>query len=141
VFSSRMAGVSAEGLRFVVIGAINTAVGYAVFFVAATWLLSDLRFGYLLAVALSYAIATPIGYTLHRRVVFRAESSPKSFARFVGVNLSAIGLNFVGLPIAVEGLGMTPQLGQALVLIIVVVFTYVGHKFLSFRDGKDSSPW
>lgn len=136
VRSGAMREISGEGSRFVAVGAINTVVGYGVFFVLVTWVFSELRFGYLLALVLSYVVATPLGYTLHRIVVFRASASWASFGRFIVINVSAIVANLVGLPVAVEIVGLSPQIGQAVVLGIVVVGSYLGHRFITFRASN-----
>ena len=123
-----------EGAAFVVVGAINTVVGYGVFLGALTWWVSHLPRGYLIALTVSYAIAIPMAYVLHSRFVFRVpELTWLGFGRFVMVNVAAVGLNFVGLPVAVELLGFAPAPAQLGVLAVVIAFSYLGHKFFSFR--------
>ncbi len=123
-----------EGAAFIAVGAINTVVGYGVFLSVLTWGVSHLSRGYLVALTVSYAISIPMAYVLHSRFVFRAPQLTWSgFGRFVIVNVAAVGLNFVGLPVAVELLGFSPAPAQLGVLAAVIVLSYLGHKFFSFR--------
>lgn len=122
-----------EGVAFIAVGLVNTAVGYAIFFILTTWVFGALPFGYLASLALSYVFAIPLAYVLYHRYVFTSSTiTLRGFWRFVAVNVTAIVLNFIGLPMAVEWAAMSPQTAQLVVLAVVVVVSYIGHKFFSF---------
>lgn len=130
--------VGDERMRFLMVGAVNTVVGYGLF-VLFEWLLGG-EGSYLVSLYLSYAIAIAVAFALHRRVTFRVRGRQGvllSFVRFVGVYLVTLAINTIALPVLVEGVGLNPLLAQAIVVIVTTVISYVGHKFFSFRRLRD----
>lgn len=122
-----------ERVRFVLVGAVNTVVGYGLF--VAIELAFGRYTGYLISLYLSYAIATVIAFGLHRRYTFRVIGKGGmllDFLRFQGVNLAALLVNTVALPLLVELAQFQPIFAQALIVIITTLISYLGHKFFSF---------
>jgi putative flippase GtrA len=133
--------VADERFRFLLIGAINTGIGFGLF------TLLELAFGrhtsYLVSLYASYAIAVVIAFVLHRRFTFRAHHSggaPLSFLRFSLVYLVALAVNTVALPLLVEGARWHPIAAQAVVVAVSTAISYLGHKFFSFRHAKPVPP-
>lgn len=127
-----------ERMRFLIVGAFNTVLGYGLF-VLFEWLLDGER-SYLVSLYLSYAIAIAVAFALHRRITFRVrgrEGVLFSFVRFVGVYLVTLAINTVALPVLVEWVGLNPLLAQAIVVVVTTVISYLGHKFFSFRRLRD----
>lgn len=123
-----------ERVRFVLVGGINTVVGYGVF--ALLYLAVGHSIGYLACLYLSYAIAITVAFVLHRRFTFRVAASGRiavDFLRFASVYVVALVVNTVALPLLVEVGHVHPLLAQAFALVVTTVLSYFGHKFYSFR--------
>jgi putative flippase GtrA len=122
-----------EQVRFLLVGGVNTVVAYGLF------ALFELLFGrYILSLYLSYAVAVPLAFVLHRRLTFRVTGSVAAdFVRFVGVYVLSLAVNTVALPLLVELLDLHPLVAQAVSVVITTVISYVGHKWFSFRRGGE----
>lgn len=134
-----------ERARFVLVGGINTVIGYSLFALAQL-VLGD-AIGYLGSLALSYAVGIVIAFFLHRRFTFRVQGTGNpalDLVRFVGVNLAVLGINAVLLALLVEFVGLLPLVAQAIALVAATVLSYLGHRFVSFRRNHaaraDGSP-
>jgi putative flippase GtrA len=122
-----------EQVRFLVVGGVNTLVGYGFF------ALILLFAGYLVSLYLSYAVAVSVAFVLHRRFTFRVSGNVAvDFARFVGVYVVSLAVNTAVLPLLVEVAGFHPLAAQAIALLITTLISYVGHKWFSFR--RPTSP-
>jgi putative flippase GtrA len=120
-----------EEIRFLLVGVINTVVGYGLF---ALFLLV---FGYLVSLYLSYAVAVSLAFLLHRRFTFRVKGNVLvDFVRFVGVYVVSLAVNSVVLPLLVEIAGLHPLIAQGIALVITTLISYVGHKWFSFRRSS-----
>ena len=83
------------------VGGLNTIIGFIGFALFSHW--TD-AWGGDVAVLLSQAVAIPIGFTMHRRFVFRVTGHVlRDFGRFVLVNLIPITVNLVVLPVLTKG--------------------------------------
>lgn len=132
-----------QRVRFLIVGATNTAIGYAIYSVLTIWVFSAVPFGYLLSLAVSYAIAIVVAFVLYRRFVFIVEGHiVRDFLRFVSVYLTAIAFNAIALPVLVEFAHIPPVIAQAIVLVVTTLFSYFGHKLFSFHRHRrtDSAP-
>lgn len=134
---SRMARVirsllEREGIRYALIGVVNTLFGYAVFAALEITLGSVLP--YLVVLLMAHVVAVLEAFVLHRRVTFRAQGHLwLDLLRFQSVYLGALALNLVLLPLLVELGGVPVLLAQPIVLLVVALGTYAGHKSFSFR--------
>lgn len=128
-----------ERFRFLIVGGFNTAFGFLVF------ILLDLTLGrtmdrggheLLASVAtllLSHVIASIVAFVLYRRFVFRVSGNvPIDFVRFQGVYAVPLAVNIVVLPLLVS-FGIPRILAQGSIIVVTTVFSYVGHRFFSFR--------
>jgi putative flippase GtrA len=124
--------------RFVMVGGVNTVVGYTIFLLLDVLVFADLRFGYALSLTSSYILAMGLGFLLYRWLVFvDSQSWKRSLPRFILVTISSLMLNAFALFVLVEGAGFPRLLGQALAILLTVSLTYVGHALFSFAISRD----
>jgi putative flippase GtrA len=112
--------------RFLVVGALNTGFGYAIFallYVAT----SSHRF----ALVTATIAGVVFNFFTTGRLVF-ASRNARRFVPFVAGYVIALGINFVLLEILLR-LGIDPLLGQIISLPIVVLATYAINARLVFR--------
>lgn len=122
-----------ERFRFLLIGAFNTAFGYATF--VLLYILLGYRLHYLLIGILAHAIATLVAFTGQRRLVFR--SRRPWLPEFFRFNLSLLSVLLFGLAslfVLVTLLGLHPLLGQAILTPLSVLLSYFTHRHYSFRQ-------
>jgi putative flippase GtrA len=131
-----------ERVRFLLVGGINTALGFFTYTALVLWVFAAVPFGYILSVVVSYAISITVAFVLYRRFVFRVTGHVvRDYVRFVSVYLVSIGINLALLPLFVEVLRMPPVLAQAIVLIITTLVSFFGHKSFSFRRPASPQPF
>ncbi|WP_150307186.1 GtrA family protein [Planctomonas psychrotolerans] len=122
-----------QRIRFLIVGGINTLVGYLVYAALTVWVFPDVRFGYLISLALSYVVAIGLAFVLYRRFVFRVHGNVlQDLLRFVTVYLVAITINAIALPLLVEVLSVPPLLAQLIVLVGTTLLSFFGHRSFSF---------
>ena len=125
-------------MRFLAVGATNTLVGYLIFSAFTLWVFADVHLGYLLSLALSYAVGISLAFVLYRRFVFVVHGHVlRDFARFVSVYLVAIGINTLALPLLVEVVQVPPLLSQLIILVVTTLLSFFGHKKFSFRRSGE----
>lgn len=130
-----------QRVAFLVVGGINTVVGFA-FFVACSETvghLIDHRFGKvagsLVTVGISHVLMVLFAFVMHRRFVFHVRGHVlRDLVRFESVYLTALGINVVALPILVE-LGLPRIPAQAIIVAFTTLLSYFGHRHFSFRRG------
>jgi putative flippase GtrA len=124
-----------EQLLYLAVGGWNTIFGYGV------WALMQFLLGtylhYLVVVVLSWPIAVLNAYLGYRFIVFRSRGSVlRELPRFSLVYLVTLVVNLALLPIALRVLPFNIYGIQALFTAAVVVSSYLGHKYFSFRGGR-----
>lgn len=115
-----------EFIRFIAVGMLNTAFGYAIYSVAVL-----LGAGPALALAIAMIFGVTFNFFTTGRLVFR-EKAGGIFPRFVLGYLVVYGVN-LGLLHLTGMLGLGPLLAQALALPPTVIFTFALMKFVVFR--------
>lgn len=134
----RSLGRYREQLLYLAVGAWNTLFGYGVW--ALLQYLLYPRVNYLVIVVLSYPIAIANAYVCYRYIVFRSHGSVlRELPRFSSVYLLTMAANLVALPILVRVLPLGLYAIQALFTIVVVILSYLGHRFFSFRGGQEAN--
>jgi putative flippase GtrA len=124
-----------EQILYLAVGGWNTVFGYAVWAVMQ-YLLGD-HLHYLIVVVLSWPIAVLNAYLGYRVVVFHSEGPLLTeLPRFSLVYLAALLANLMLLPLALNTLPFSIYVIQALFTVAVVVVSYLGHKYFSFRHGR-----
>lgn len=122
-----------QRVRFLVVGGVNTVVGYGLFVIFDNLVFEHIPFGYLLSLIVSYAVAIGLAFFLYRRFVFKVHGRVfGDLIRFIGVYAVAIGINVVALPLLVELVRLPPFLAQAIILVVTTLVSFFGHKKVSF---------
>jgi putative flippase GtrA len=125
-----------QRVAFLIVGAINTVVGYLCF--AGILTILGQRH-YLAALACAHVVGVLFAFVLYRFVVFRVRGHLLAdLWRFETVYLSALAVNFVLLPVLVELAHLPVLLAQALIVFVTSVMSWVGHKNYSFRRTSSS---
>jgi len=138
-----------EPIRFLVIGGINTLVGYGLF-AFMLWLLTPLispwaqssfrvialagSHSYAVIQWVNWATCVPFSTFMMRRFVFKKGGSYlKQVGRAYGVYLPAQLVASVVLILCVRIFGFAPLVGQAISIVFSTIISYLGHKFFTFR--------
>jgi putative flippase GtrA len=121
-----------QRVAFVLVGTVNTVVGFGWFALAeltiGRWL------GYLVSLGIAHILSVLCAFVLYRNFVFRVRGHVmRDLARFELVYLVAISVNFVALPLLVELAGLPPLLAQALIVTVTTLISFFGHRYFSFR--------
>ncbi|MCL2437630.1 MAG: GtrA family protein [Coriobacteriia bacterium] len=131
-------GTHSEKLRFLIAGGVNTVVAYGLF-ALGLWLLTPL-FGLwdsspLIIQWITWVVGVPLATLNLKFFAFRAEGSfvpqiLRSYLVYLPAQLAASAL----LALFTLVLGFHPLLGQLITLCIVTVFSYLGHKYFTFKQ-------
>ncbi|MBF6357804.1 GtrA family protein [Nocardia higoensis] len=118
---------------YALVGGFNTVFGTALT-VAWLTLLPDTAWAPSAAVALAYAISVVVAFGLHRTLVFRVRGRVlRDFLGFVAVNSGGLVLNMALLSLAVTVLGLPKAPSTVVVMGLVAVAGFFGHRHISFR--------
>lgn len=124
-----------EQILYLVVGVWNTLFGYAVW--ALLYYLLRAHLHYLVIQVISWPAAVANAYIGFRWVVFRSKGSIwGELPRFSLVYLVGLALSLMVLPILVRTLPLNLYVIQAMFTAAVVVLTYLGHKYFSFRASR-----
>ena len=130
--------------RFILVGVVNTMVGYTVMF--SLWNLAGLHawgdVGYWISSAANYIVGSIVSFFLNKHFTFRnQEKGMKVVLRFA-LNITVCWLLAYGAaqPVvrwALSGLPLSQQLRGNLTMLIgsglFVVFNYFGQRFFAFK--------
>ena len=130
--------------RFILVGIINTLVGYGVMF--GLWNLAGLHhwgdIGYWTASAANYIVGSIVSFFLNKHFTFRnREKGMGVVVRFV-INISvcyllAYGLAKPAVNTLLGGIGLSQQLQGNLTMLVgsglFVVLNYLGQRFFAFK--------
>ncbi len=125
-------------VAFLIVGAINTAVGFGWFtlftFTLERWI------GYMGVLVLAQIVSVLCAFVLYRKFVFRVRGHVlRDLVRFSMVYVVAFLVNAALLPLLVELVGLHVLLAQALIVFVTTVVSYLGHRYFSFaRKGEGS---
>jgi putative flippase GtrA len=121
---------SRQFVRFLLVGVLNTAVGYALF---AVFVLLGLHYG--LAAALSTILGVLFNFQTIGRLVFERRD-PSLIYRFATVYAVTYLLN-VGILRALEGTRVHVLVVQAVLVLPVAVLAFVLHRRFVFRRAVE----
>lgn len=130
-------------MRYVLVGGFNTVFGYSLF-ALLNWSFTGLgAFSYMYAAILSNLIAITVAFLGYKWFVFRTRGNYlMEWVRCVGVYGSSMAIGLVGLPILVPILRShsqhperAPYIAAAILTVITVIFSFLGHRSISFREG------
>lgn len=126
---------------FLLVGGFNVVQGVG-WFALFHALVGD-RLPYLVVLVLTYVPSILIGFVLYRTLVFKVEGHVlKDLLRFTLVQGTALLINAASLPFFHEVLHLPLLVSQAISVVVIVVFNYVGHLYFSFRrsHGHPGAP-
>lgn len=121
-------------LRFVAVGMLNTAFGYGVY---AVFILLELPRPAALAIATVMGVL--FNFKTTGRIVFGSRDN-RLLLRFVLVYAVMYGLNTGLLELLCRKVGLGSLVGQAIVLPVVVMVTFLAMKTFVFRGGNRHGP-
>lgn len=117
--------------RFLLVGAYNTIVGYAIFLLLHMVFLEN--FHYLFILIISYVFSVSHAYFTQRILVFKSRNAIfNEYWRFFIVNLSGLMVNALILSLLIE-FGLIVEISQAIAILLTTILSYLGHKNFSFR--------
>ncbi len=131
-------------VRYIVVGGFNTVFGYGVF-ASLTWSFRGLgSYSYMYAAVLANVIVISVAFLGYKWFVFRTKGNYlMEWIRCFGVYGSSALIGLVGLPILVPILRhalhrpeRAPYIAGALLTIVSVVFSFLGHKNFSFGQKR-----
>jgi putative flippase GtrA len=128
-----------EGLRYLATGGANTAFAYGLFALCYHVLAPYVH--YMAILVFSTILNITVAYLNYKFVVFRTRGNyVREYLRFYAIYAVPIGLGFLLFPLGVEVLHLNAYVTQALITVITVVLSYFGHKHVSFKRPKITSP-
>ncbi len=134
-------------VRFLLVGGLNTAFGYAIFWLlygAFARVFAVPYFAYTSAQVVGWVIAVLIAYVLHKYVTFRSAARGRAawfeFLRFMQTYVTMFVLGLVLLPFLVEIIGFGPRTAALVATGIGAVVSYLGHRFVTFRRTEITKP-
>ena len=116
--------VHTEVFRFLVVGAINTLVGYLLYLAALTVL------PYTVAYTAAYALAILSSYALNTYFVFRARWDWRRLLAFPLVYLIQYAASLAFLSLLVERLSVSEKIAPLLVVVVIVPITFFASRYV-----------
>ncbi|MFC9896525.1 GtrA family protein [Nocardia sp. NPDC127579] len=131
--------VRRQEIAFAMVGMVNTGLGMAL---TVMWLkvFGD-HVPAAAAPAAAYAVSIVIAFVLHRTLVFRVRGHLiRDFLAFCGVNSGGLLMNMLLLQLAVSILHL-PDIPSAVVVMgLVAIASFFGHRHISFRRKPVTAP-
>ena len=130
--------------RYLLVGGFNTVFGYGTF-ALLNWLFTGLgSFSYMYAAVLANIIAITVAFLGYKWFVFRTRGNYLAeWIRCFGVYGSSALIGLAGMPILVPMLRrilhrpeLASYIAAAIMMVITVLFSFVGHRNFSFRRSK-----
>jgi hypothetical protein len=139
----------AEKFRYLLVGLGNTAVGYGVFIVLLAMLEEPLgalssspwpvvsvigREYYVLVQWIGWIVCVPLSTLTMKYFAFRTRGHwLHQIGRAYFVYVPAQVLSSLLLWLTVQVAHLSPQIGQLVTIVFATVFSYLGHKYFTFR--------
>jgi putative flippase GtrA len=128
--------------RYLLVGGFNTVFGYGLF-ALLNWSFTGLgSYSYMYAAILSNPIAITVSFLGYKWFVFRTRGNYLiEWIRCLGVYGMSTLIGLAGLPILVTILRhhmqrpqLAPYVAAAIMTVVTIVFSFLGHKNISFRQ-------
>jgi putative flippase GtrA len=131
----RLCRTRREQILYLIVGAWNTLFGYLVW-ALLQYLLHDYIY-YLFILVLAWFPAVLNAYVGYRLLVFRSKASVwRELPRFSLVYVGTLCIGLVGLPILLRILPFSIYVTQGLFTMVMVIASYLSHKYFSFKGGR-----
>lgn len=123
-------------VRFLMVGALNTAVGLAVY-PALYFLAAPLELHYLTILVISQVVCVTFSFLTNKFLVFRTSGNYlQESGKFLTFHLSFFLVNLAALPALVELVGMSPVWAQTLFAVLVIATSYFWYSRITFSSIK-----
>ena len=133
--SSPLGAASALARRlptFAAVGAVCTGT-----YIVLALLLGKAGFGPVAASLLAYCCGMIISYNGHRLLTFASRRPHREgLPLFIGVNLFGIGISLAVPGVLTVALDLPSQVAVFATAMIVPLSNFLGHNFISFREGR-----
>jgi putative flippase GtrA len=131
-------------VRYLAVGALNTAFGYGCFALFTMLLTPLVSYGYILASLLANLVAISFSFLGYKWFVFKTQGNYlKEWIRCVGVYSGNMLLSAAALPMLVPmvrrqtgNARSAPYIAGAIVLAFSVVLSFFGHRHISFGRSR-----
>ena len=116
-------------LKFNFVGILNAIVSYCVFIFFLDY------FNYIISLFISHLFGVTHSYIWNRHWTFKkTKSKVNEFLKFNSVYVIVFVVNAVSLIFLVDTLKLNPGIGQLMVLPVISIISFVGHKYWSFNE-------
>lgn len=123
--------ISAEALRFLVGGGVNTLLSYAIYWLLLPWL------NYSIAYTVCYAATVLTGFAINTRFVFRIPWSWRKLAAFPLLQLLNYLLGLGTVTICIRYVGIDARVAPVLATVIVLPANFLLTRgLMRFRASK-----
>lgn len=119
--------------RFVLVGALNTLVGYICILT-----LQAINHSPILSNLLGYGLNAGLSYLTHSRLTFSHSPTPRSAAAYVCVLLAGYSVNLVVLNASLHFI--SPIAAQALAVLSFAIVSYLGQRYWVFPQKQRQRP-
>jgi putative flippase GtrA len=121
-----------QRVAFLLVGVANTVVGAAWFITFQ--LLFERWVGYMVVLLCAHVAAVLCAFVLYRTFVFVVHGHVlRDLVRFEMVNLTALGINALLLPLLVELAHWPVLVAQLSIVSVTVIVSFFGHRGFSFQ--------
>jgi putative flippase GtrA len=133
-------------VRYLAVGACNTIFGYGCFAVFTFLLTPLLSYGYVVASLVANLFSITFAFFGYKWFVFKTKGNYfKEWIRCLGVYASSMILSAAALPFVVGLIRRqpghdrsAPYIAGAIVLVFSIVFSFFGHRHISFADRNQA---
>ena len=133
-------------IRYLAAGASNTLFGYGCFALFTRLLTPLIPYGYMVASLLANLLAITFSFLSYKWFVFKTQGNYlKEWVRCLGVYTGIMLLTTASLPFVVAlvrrhtgNVHRAPYIAGALLLLVSVVFSFFGHRHISFSESRVS---
>ena len=116
--------VHSRFFRFLVSGAINTAVTFGIY------LLFLPVFSYPISYSIAYVIGIGVAYFLNRAFVFRAHQGARSALLLPLVYVAQYGIGILMLWLLIDQLKLSEEIAPLVVIVVTIPLTYLLTRFV-----------
>ena len=133
-------------VRYLAVGACNTIFGYGCFALFTLLLTPLLSYGYVVASLFANLFSITFAFFGYKWFVFKTHGNYlKEWIRCVGVYAGGMILSAAALPFVVGVIRRqpghdhsAPYIAGAIVLVFSIVFSFFGHRHISFADRNQA---
>ena len=119
---------SIQTFKFIIVGILNTVVGYGVYFICI-----HLGIKYQISLILSSIVGVTHSFFWNKYWTFKAKGYVnKEIVRFISVYMISYIINALMLSFFVENIKIDQNLAQIYAISIITLISYIGHKYWSF---------